>query len=368
MELLIKNFKCFEEQSIPLGQLTVLAGANSVGKSSVVQALLLLRCSVDNLWKEHFLDAKPSVPLNGAYHLNLGNSSEVLNRAASEPKIKIALLDNPVEISQEFLVPEGQSNYSLERGAYRAVAIEDKKLPIVAEAFYYLIAERIGPRIRHEVDDLSYPHCGWQGEYTIQIIGERKTTEVAQERCRDAEQIQNLLHQTRLWLDFITPGISIDDATLFSGIKTADATFAGSKATNVGFGISYVLPIIVNGLIAKKGSMYIVENPEAHLHPFGQSQIGKFLAAMARAGLQVVVETHSEHVINGIRIAVLTGMEDTLPHASVCINFFSRESGKVRLTTISLNDKADLSEWPRGFFDQQERDLAQIFRQKRGQP
>ena len=61
------------------------------------------------------------------------------------------------------------------------------------------------------------------------------------------------------------------------------------------------MPILVNGLVAQKGSIFIVENPEAHLHPKAQSNIGLFLGYLAMQGLNVVIETHSEHVINGIR-------------------------------------------------------------------
>ena len=175
--------------------------------------------------------------------------------------------------------------------------------------------------------------------------------------------MHTLLEQARLWLKYITPGTRLDDAKIYSEIKTAEITLGESRPTNVGFGLSYVLPIIVNGLIASEGSVFIVENPEAHLHPSGQSNIGKFLAKIAASGVQVVLETHSEHVINGIRLASLEGI---IPHEKVQLNFFDRNADdEMRIASIQLNEKADLTEWPNGFFDQQERDLAHIFRLKR---
>lgn len=60
----------------------------------------------------------------------------------------------------------------------------------------------------------------------------------------------------------------------------------------MGFGLSYALPIVVGGLVAAKDGLLIVENPEAHLHPQGQSNMGQFLAWLAGKGVQVIVETH----------------------------------------------------------------------------
>ena len=104
--------------------------------------------------------------------------------------------------------------------------------------------------------------------------------------------------------------------------------------------------------------MFIVENPEAHLHPSGQSRIGKFLARMAASGLQVVVETHSEHVINGVRIATLVA-NDLLPGDAI-INYFSVQNKKVEVEEITIKPDGDLTSWPVGFFDQEQRDFAEM--------
>ncbi|MFN0035035.1 MAG: AAA family ATPase [Saprospiraceae bacterium] len=378
----IKNFKCFEEQSVPLGQLTVLAGANSVGKSSVVQALLLSRVVVEKFQSFHSTNlegvAGQEIPLNGPFVLNLGNASEVLNRNALGDEI-VFLLSNKEGIASRavFQKPTREEAYSLlcssidfgevkvkERNPFISV---EPHLSLRHSDFYYLNAERIGPRIRHEVGDLPYPHAGWQGEYAIQVIGENKTMEIPEARCFDTAQARNLVHQSRLWLENIAPGTRLDDANLIRGIKTAEVNFADSKPTNVGFGLSYVLPIIVNGLVAASGSMFIVENPEAHLHPLGQSQIGKFLAKVAASGVQVVIETHSEHVINGIRIATMKGV---LQPDDVAINFFQRneETGSVEIQQIGLTASGDLTKFPTGFFDQTQQDLVELIKLKQAQP
>jgi len=129
---------------------------------------------------------------------------------------------------------------------------------------------------------------------------------------------------------------------------------------NFGFGISYVLPIIATGLMAPSNTMMIIENPEAHLHPCGQSRIGQFLAKVASDNIQVVIETHSEHVINGIRLACL---REKIASENVCINYFSINSDSKpphEVKRISLNERMDIVEWPNGFFDQEGLDLQEL--------
>jgi predicted ATPase len=105
--------------------------------------------------------------------------------------------------------------------------------------------------------------------------------------------------------------------------------------------------------------LLLVENPEAHLHPFGQSRIGAFLASLAATGRQVFVETHSDHVINGIRLAIKYGVT---PNESALFNYFHSLNGASRsaITQIAADDSGSLEDWPEGFFDQIERDLSRL--------
>ena len=105
---------------------------------------------------------------------------------------------------------------------------------------------------------------------------------------------------------------AVDDAPWAADEVAAEALEAGLDAladrmrpTNMGFGVSYALPVITAGLLAPAGSLLVVENPEAHLHPAGQSRVGRFLAHLAASGVQVVAETHSDHVLNGVRLAAV---------------------------------------------------------------
>jgi predicted ATPase len=167
------------------------------------------------------------------------------------------------------------------------------------------------------------------------------------------------------------PGVSVtasyDINTLSAQIKISNNYTIGEStiATNIGFGISYVLPIIVSGLIAKKGSYLVIENPEAHLHPSAQSNVGRFLSVIAKSGVKVIVETHSDHFVNGIQIAAAL---NEISNDEVTINFFSHEKvdNQPKLESISINQKGELSLWPKGFFDQTQIDFAQLFKIRKG--
>ncbi len=139
------------------------------------------------------------------------------------------------------------------------------------------------------------------------------------------------------------------------------------RPTNMGFGITYALPIILAGLIAQTGGLLLVENPEAHLHPAGQSRIGTFLAWLAGRGVQTVIETHSDHVINGIRRGIAE--YGYLAHGSAVVHWFgsiaSEDVTDPTIHTLAIGEFGTVSEWPKGFFDQYQLDVASLGRLRR---
>src|SRR5665213_4465046 len=124
----------------------------------------------------------------------------------------------------------------------------------------------------------------------------------------------------------------------------------------MGFGVSYALPIVVAAMTAIDGGLLIVENPEAHLHPAGQSEMGVFLSRMATAGLQLIIETHSDHVLNGIRRAI--GDERVLRADDAIVHFFADASSNAK--PLEFTPTGGITEWPAGFFDQYRLDVQRI--------
>lgn len=368
----VNNFKCFQNNVIRFRKLTVLAGTNSVGKSTVVQTILLSRIIIEKLIQYSLLDndqkinKKIQIPLNSKYLLALGNTQEVLTRDVNTNVVSIMLTDIVAEAEINFpLIAEDTKtdyyNLQLDETWSQRGTFDNLK-----NEFYYLNAERLGPRLTYDVEQQEYVHVGWQGEYTIQVLAQNKENSIEDASQRNFHETVDpkLINQVKAWMNYIIQGFYIDEAELDGKLKKAYTTYSHSSPTNVGFGISYVLPIIVNGLLAKSNSLFIVENPEAHLHPKGQSNIGFFLGQLASSGIQVVIETHSEHVINGIRRAALS--KNNLKTSEILINFFSGidKDRNVLIKEIEVKETGDLSSFPKDFFDQVQQDMADIFKLK----
>lgn len=383
--LIVNNFKCFKSAEIPFKPITVVCGGNGVGKSSMIQTLLLLRQAADQLRKledagalAENSDVEFPIKLNGPYRLALGNSLRVTNDELASPDLEIKILPDSNAASAVTLKFESdivnakvtiQAHY--QGGRSTDVFAKTGILPIFSDQFHYLIAERNGPRDLSEVSDENYLTTGLAGEHTADAIAraERQNHHVHEKLCIVSDS--NLFKvQLQAWMRLLVPNIQLVthpypeiNRVRLSINKTGTPVDALSP-TGTGFGISYVLPIVVSGLLCPPGAMLVVENPEAHLHPAAQSAIGQFLSVVASTGVQVVIETHSENVINGVRLAVIN---DLISSDDVGVTFFSALDGDTqpKIETIFVDALAELSAWPLGFFDQQGSDLAALMAARR---
>lgn len=374
INLKINNFKCFRNAEIPLNNLTIFAGANGNGKSTAIQALLLLRRTIEHCatwnYKTKLFDFKKpnglNVELNGPYCLNLGNSSYVLSVDSEAEIISFAIENDNNKFQVTYGINKGNELWLT---PIKPLINEFDSNPLYFQEFYYLNAERIGSRLSQNIKFHDYHNVGYKGEYTAQIISNLNYNFNVDEDRVNKENLKGnrFEHHVNAWLSFILPGVSIipdyNDKTHTARIEVENNFSKGNPVvpTNTGFGISYVLPIIVSGLIAKKDRFFIVENPEAHLHPSAQSRIGYFLGVMANAGVRIIVETHSDHIINGIQLAVA---KNVIPNDCVTINYFNSGSEKSQpeIISISITEKGELTKWPLGFFDQSQIDLVELFK------
>jgi predicted ATPase len=101
----------------------------------------------------------------------------------------------------------------------------------------------------------------------------------------------------------------------------------------------------------------LLENPEAHIHPQGQSAMARLTCAAAAAGAQVIVETHSDHILNGVRLSV---KHELLSAEDVVLQYFHREDGGIGIVSPAMGSDGMLSQWPQGFFDEWDRTLDQL--------
>jgi predicted ATPase len=357
-KLRVKGFKRFVDQTFEFRPLTILAGWNGAGKSSVIHALLLACQAARNKTRV--------VQLNGYFNLELGTFEDVLNRETTGA-FSVQIEEDNRESNYEF--DQDQSGLQRPYAHVRSGGINPSVFDESGRSLQYLSAERFGPRVTllHQSAPQELLEVGTQGEFAAQVLDSLATLQVDyRRRCAAPEpDVPALLKaETELWLSRITRPIQIDTET-FAGTLVAAIKFRVEdtwlKPTNMGFGITYSLPIILAAMSAKLGGLVIVENPEAHLHPAGQTQMGIFLAQMAAAGIQIMVETHSDHILNGVRRAI--GEIKVLRSDASIVHFFDADNSNPQ--SLFFTDNGGISDWPAGFFDQYQIDVAALSRVRR---
>lgn len=359
----VSNFKCFEDLDLDCASLNLLCGLNGMGKSSVIQALLVLRQSFQT---GHLQQGR--LVLGGAL-VDLGTGSDVLFEDADDEVIGFRLQteEYPGDWFQSFnYSPSGDQLF-----ASPAVATIPKELttvPPFGGRLVYVQAERVGPQKLYPLSEVlaEQGEFGRQSELAWNVLLSRQSDQMLAEdaRCENLSR-RRLIDVVDAWLQDVSPGAhlrlhSIPDADAitagFTFDRETDVETRRYRATNVGFGLSYVLPVIL-ALLSKPGSLCLIENPEAHLHPRGQTRLAELAARAATAGVQLLIETHSDHFLDGVRIAVRNGR---IAPSDVAIHYFERMADTTVVSSPTLDDEGRLSRWPAGFFDQHEENLSRL--------
>lgn len=221
--------------------------------------------------------------------------------------------------------------------------------------------DRIGPRESFELEDASLHRTpGLRGERVIGALYWFGDESVRPEIRHADETRPTLSRQVEAWLGALFPGVALNiqrmpgtnQVTL--GIRTGPETDF-HRPQHVGFGLTCVLPILVVCLMADRDELVLIENPEAHLHPRAQAELGRFLARVAQSGVQIIVETHSDHILNGARRAV---KDDIINPENVMLHFFRLRGDDHETQVISprIDPQGRIDSWPEGFFDQFDKD------------
>lgn len=370
----LTNFKAFRDTTVPLSPLTLLSGLNGSGKSTLLQALGLIRQSSD----AGFL-AQDDLLLNGDL-VELGTGADVLNYDFEIPFISIGIsvqpaMGNgslvwraPIDTNSDVL----KCDVSPGRGGRPSSHGDMQIFNLLDFGFQFLRADRITPSVtfpksHHAVR--KWQSLGPRGEYTAHYLLEFGSDKIPNSNLTHPTEAeaQSLLTQVNAWLQEFSPGVRVDAhpvpmtdfVRLAFSYRGHGASYgAPLRPTNVGFGLTHALPVVTACLGAAVGSLIVIENPEAQLHPRGQFAIGRLLAKTAAGGVQVIVESHSDHVLNGIRLAVKEGALDPT-HAQ--FHFFHREPGEQsQFVSPKVTKEGRLTHWPPGFFDQWEKSLDEL--------
>lgn len=367
-QISLRLFKCFKEINLQLSPLTLLSGQNSSGKSTIIQALVLLHQTLKwQEWSKQLLLNGKEIQLGTVYDIVdsingrdsigilLGSGDNVISWEFSGDRNDMSMGIKSVRINGGDFNYDGDSCHFLIPGFHAGA----NEIAFLLMDLTYISAERLGPRPLYSLSDFyEYSGVGSQGEYSATRLFRLQDQEVPKGLLLG--ETKNALNQARAWMQAFFPESDLElkpipEANYIRlGLRNSKETNF-HRPINVGFGMTQVFPIIVAILTAKENEIVIIENPEVHLHPAGQAQMGEFLALAANAGIQVIIESHSDHVLNGIRKSV---KQRRISCDKVAIHFF-RARGKDDPQAISLkiNSEGNLDMWPKDFFDQFDKDM-----------
>lgn len=327
----IRGFKCFDDESFHLSPLTLLSGLNSSGKSSFLQAIRLVHNN--------------GMPLRG-----LGTLGGLVSKLHTDFEISLSFNKDNKTVKYP---SECKSNCCLGHPFEMS----------------YIGASRLGPELHLPicVDEERGKFLGDKCEYIFDFFEYFSDLAGLPEVLRRKESNSSAIHaNVSAWLGLISPGIQFKTESIFKA-DIVRAEYNGYRPNNVGFGLSYTLPIIVvvlvyAALISNKeieSGVILLENPEAHLHPAGQTQLGIFIARAASCGVQIIVETHSDHLLNGIRI----GVKDQLISSSQTSFYFFKYDFDAEKTICQhpiVDSLGYFDSWPDNFFDETEKNLERL--------
>ena len=365
----LKDFKCFEsfEKPVLFRQINLLTGSNGRGKSSIFQSLLLLGQS--------FVSGKniDCLRLNGC-NVKLGTYYDILRKGSESERFSIVLSsDDADENKASFIFKPNEHNPRIAcldslkiqyaNGSERELVISsvggdnsdsqeetfvttsssDVKVINQLRNIYYISADRQGPvNYVNLEDNYKNDSVGIHGEYVIHTLKNKE---------------KEILRKTIDVISHIMGGASISvrdiDTEYIKVLLDSFDDNDGFKPVNVGFGYSYILPVVVMPLVVDDGAKIFIENPEAHLHPGAQSRLMDYLISISKEkNLQLFIETHSDHLVNALRIAIKKKMHGINHYDSTIIHLNRNESGKASFAQIKMDKDGNLSDYPLDFLDE----------------
>jgi len=340
-KLTIENFKSIEKQEFTFNPITILTGLNSTGKSSVIQSLLLLSSfsSTNNLLNKNIK--------------KFSNFNDIRNRYINAKNISLS-----VESEND------SSTLSIEQARSWKIGIPcDSNVLNFEENLFYISANRRGQEdIANYDEEVKF---GVEGEYVFGYFEQFKNKPI-EEKLIAYKEHKTLDAQLSYWLEFILD-ITLRVVTEIMTAEKVKVTFESDgldnlSPFNLGAGNSYLAKILIIGLSCKKGNILIIENPEIHLHPKAQSKLSDFFVLLANAGIQVILETHSEHLINKLRYNIY---KSKLSSDDAIIYY--KSNIREEFSTIKINNNGHYIDeenkriaFPKGFFDSTLNELLEI--------
>ena len=346
----IQNFKSIENQVFDFKPLTILTGENSSGKSSIIQAILLYSHYTARREENYKADSLKK------YIENLGDTKSLVSKNANNEQ-KVLIRPTINKNKDSFL----SFGYYSDIGLLEA---KKEQMIIFEQDLYFISANRIGQENQPKSSEIE--KCGVNGEYIFGFYEQNKNIRLPNEKLIFKDKHNSIFNgeslsaQVGIWISKILCLKLIPRTEKSSNTQSVELMYENNDLDNfnispfnLGAGVSYLTKILILGLSLKEGDILIVENPEVHLHPKAISNFADFFMFLANGGIQVILETHSEHIINKMRYFVFKEQLSTDD-----VQIYYREKFDTPFMAIRLNtdgrytdNNGNVIKFPTGFFD-----------------
>jgi len=340
-------FKSILNMELECSKLNLIVGANSSGKSTALQIILL----ASETFSKH---------VSHQYNfINLGDFRDSRNYNSNIKNIPLELKWDDGK-TMMLNIAESSNGKEAVASAHITDASVSERLDYQKGRLRYLSCQRIGHRSIYEKNRSALDFIDPNGVYAIHYLSKHKKDLMEDKLVRDVQQ-ETLEFQVNYWLDYIVGASISTEDNVGPDYLNAYYTPVGGKLTrpnDVGAGIGYIISVIIMCLASKKGDSIIIENPEIHLHPSAQSKVCEFLYFIADADRQLFIETHSDHLFNGIRKGV--ALNQMRPE-DVRVSFFSLDEKRcTKITKIEFGKRGRILNAADGLFDQFDIDLNEM--------
>lgn len=403
--LSLENVRSWVDRStLRLGQLTLLAGPNNAGKSSFLGGLQALIQSEQAHSKDELL-------LSGDW-VDLGSFDQLLSASARTAEFSIGLTGSTgqavLDVVWTFQAPAqrdreaarvqrieaqvGDALHVFEAAARGMTVSVDGVEPVAAilpapASFLATSGARTGevvpllpyqPEQVHSVGPYRAPPergaymrrrgeggpaVGRYGEYAAQLAWNQGSKEVDVLPPDGGLPTDRFDRAINRWYSFALAqrvNLRVEEIPRFGHKVLIEAEGVEDLSfSQVGFGLSQAWPIVVAALSSRRGDLVLVDTPEAHLHPSAQHRLARLFVELARCGRQVIVETHSEHVL----AAVCQGIKDeALVPSDVAVQHVRQDGGISEVEEVLLDRQGRRLSAPQGFFDQSLAELLELLK------
>jgi len=414
----LENFKSWEKLEIDLKPITLIFGANSSGKTAILDSLLMLKQTAESMDRSRSLLLKNGYRDLGSYHevihrhedrrplgvrigwspstqlgASLGPDTPLMEHIdyraqwgldadvrlnslsyaahgfgislthvegeAYEGSLQFPIPPGAGSIKQQMRLPAPESCYGLPRIVAQLwpewnLLEFGHQLELVLDDIRYLGPMRQPPERVYQWSGERPGNIGQEGSSTVEVL-------LADDRRAVAAivgQEWGIVDETGLWLQrlgmaerfSVTP---IDAAKRYYEVRVSVPGAGDVEAIlpDVGFGVSQLLPVVVQMLFAPQGSTLLFEQPEIHLHPRAAAELADlFLVIAQQRDLQLIIETHSEYLLSRLQRRIAEAESELANPDSIAIYFCELREGASHLEPIRLNEYGHIENWPKDFF------------------